>query len=281
MKVIVKIKPSGKCLRRLLRHVYLPEGRLPREVEPLLRSGSRVLARINGMTGGMTFQAADDAHNLAGDIKGRGEYRHVILSAEDCANVEERRTMFRGLMAMGKEWARKYAPDTPFVGVVHDDRAHPHIHLILKNEGADGRCLSWGKDQVREMQSMGWVSEATRETFGVVSGRGCGQHTPEYSDAPYPLAKSLDAKTIAGFTQEQINEYTNSGTLQTGRVNQRGDITSVIYNGRRIRLSTIRGLGELGGCGFRSEPSGGSEGPLRKDRGLIRYRPPRRTRPYR
>jgi len=281
MMVIVKIKPSGKSLRRLLRHVYLPEGRLPREADPLLPSGSRVLAGINGMAGGMTFRPADDAHSLAGDIEGRGEYRHVILSAEDCVNFDERRSMFRGLMAMGKEWMRTYAPDTPFVGVVHDDRVHPHVHLIAKNEGADGRCLSWSKDQVREMQSMSWVSQSTKETFGVVSGRGCGQHTPEYSDAPYPLAKNLDAKTIAGFTKEQIHEYTNSGALQTGRVNQRGDITSVIYNGRRVRLSTIRGLGECGGCGVRPEPSGGSKGPSRKDRGLIRYRPSRRTRPRR
>jgi hypothetical protein len=275
MMTIVKIKPSGKSLRRLLRHVYLPEGRLPREAEPLLSSGSRVLAGINGMAGGMTFRPADDAHSLAGDIKGRGEYRHVILSAEDCTNVDERRSMFRGLMAMGKEWTRTYAPDTPYVGVVHDDRVHPHIHLILKNEEADGRCLSWGKDQVREMQSMDWVSEATKETFGVIAGRGRGQHTLEYSNAPYPLAKNLDARTIAGFTENQINEYTNNGTLQTGRLNKRGEITSIIYNGRRIRLTTLRGLAQSGKSSDRHEPRGGGGGRSRKSRLKPRNRPSR------
>jgi hypothetical protein len=141
MKCIVKIKASGKSLRGLLRHVYLDQGRSPREVPASQDSGSRVVGKINGMVGAMTLIPANDAQSLAGDIQSRGQYRHIILSAEDCADVDERRGMFRGLIDMGKEWMRAYAPGIPFVGVVHDDRAHAHIHLIVKNEAASGRCL--------------------------------------------------------------------------------------------------------------------------------------------
>jgi hypothetical protein len=281
MKCIVKIQPSGKSLRRLLRHVFLPEGRLGREVPALQTSGNRVVTTINGMVGGLVFRPAVDAETLAGDIKGRLPYRHLILSAEDCGEVDQRRNMFRGLMDMAKEFARTYAANVPFIMVGHDDRAHPHAHLIFKNEATDGRCLQWSKDQVRDMQSMSWVSPQTKETFGVESGRGRGVNLPEYSNAPYPLAAKLDAKTIAGANKEQINEYVSSGTLAVGRVDKQGNITSVVFNGRRIRLSTIRGLagGKQGSSGYGSGGGGGSQ--PRTPSHQSRHRPRRRSVPSR
>jgi hypothetical protein len=277
MKCIVKIQPSGKSLRRLLRHVYLPEGRLGREVEPMQSSGNRVVTTINGMVGGLSLKPSLDAEALAGDVKGRLPYRHLVISAEDCTNVDERRGMFRALMDLAKEFTKAFAPHVPYVMVGHDDRAHPHAHLIFKNESEDGRCLQWSKDQVREMQSMSWVSPQTKETFGVESGRGRGVNPPEYSSAPYPLAAKLDAKTIAGFNQEQINEYTKSGAIKTGRVDKQGNITSVIYNGRRIRLATVRGLAGSGGRSIRPPTRSGHQGLPSKGRRVPRHRSSRRT----
>jgi hypothetical protein len=66
MKCICKIQPSGKSLRRLLRHVYLPSGRMGREVEPMQATGSRVVSVMNGMIGGLTLKPAPDAQALAG-----------------------------------------------------------------------------------------------------------------------------------------------------------------------------------------------------------------------
>lgn len=277
MKCIVKIQPSGKSLRRLLRHVYLPEGRLGREVPALQSSGNRVVSTVNGMVGGLTLKPALDAEALAGDVKGRLPYRHLIISAEDCGDVDQRRGMFRALMDMAKDFAKAFAPQVPFVMVGHDDRAHPHAHLIFKNEAADGRCLQWSKDQVREMQSMSWVSPRTKEAFGVESGRGCGVNPPEYSHAPYPLAAKLDAKTIAGFSKEQIDECIKSGLFQPGRVDKQGSLTSIEYNGRRIRLSTLRGLAGSRTGGSGPESSGGGRGNPRTPRRPSRHRSSGRT----
>jgi hypothetical protein len=243
VKLIVAIKPSGKSLRRLLRHVYLPLGRSGREVDPIGDDpASRVVAKLNGSIGAMTMKPVDDAHALAGDIDGRSQYRHVVLSCADTGEPVERKNSFCALMAMAGHWIKNFVPGGRFLGIAHDDRQHPHLHLIIRNEGNDGRCLSWSKSDVKTMQSLTWVPLELMTAFDISPGRGAGINPPEYSKAPYPLAKNLDAKFIASLTQEKIHEYTKSKQLQVGRVDKQGHITSVIYNGRRIRLSTIKGL---------------------------------------
>ena len=265
--MICAIKPSGKSLRRLLRHCYLPVSRSGREVESIGEDvSSRVVARINGSVGAMTMRPADDARGLAGDVTGRSQYRHVVLSCEDTTESQERKDCFRALVFMASHWMARFAPDSPYLGIAHDDRTHPHLHLIIKNEGADGGCLSWSKDTVKSMQSMTWVPPELKTQFGIESGRGQGINPPEYSSAPYPLSKNLDAKWIASLTTEEINEHTRQGTIKAGRINRRGEITSIEYNGRRIRLSTIRGLAEPQGYGRGIGPNShtGREGSKRR-----------------
>jgi hypothetical protein len=245
MRVIVKIKPSGKSLYRLLRHVYLDKGPAGREVPSILTNGSRVTETISAVPGVIQMNASLDAKVLAGDVEGRSQYRHVVISAADTEDLGEREKNIKGLVQMGKEWMKTFAPGTPYIGVAHDDRRHTHLHLVLKNEGLDGRCLSWAKDTVRTMQSMEWVSLETMEIFDVQSGRGKGINNSDFSNSPYPLA-NLHAKTLAGMTTEKINELTSNGTITTGRINKRGEITSINYNGRRIRLRTIAGLAHTG-----------------------------------
>lgn len=246
MKCIIKIKRSGGSLRRLLAHVYKGKGRGPREVEALQKNGSRVAGVVCSMVGGMTLVPKLDASALAWGLGGRGEYRHVIISAEDCRDMGERRKQMKALLELGREWVSRFLPGGRYIGVVHDDREHMHLHLALRNETALGAALGWAKATLRLMQSMDWVSPATKQAFGIESGRGAGRHCPEFSNAPYPLAASLDAKTLAGMESEKINELVRIGQIAVGRVNRRGEITSVIYNGRRIRLGTIRGLAKSG-----------------------------------
>ena len=246
MKVIVKIKRSGGSLRRLLAHVYKPIGRTAREVLALQPDGSRMAGVINGMDGGMTLVPKLDASALAWGLTGRGEYRHVIISADDCKNLDERRKQVRALLQLGREWVKRFVPGACYLGVVHDDREHMHLHLVLRNESFSGAALGWIKSTMRVMQSMSWVSPETKKEFEIESGRGAGRNSPEFSDAPYPLAASLDATKLAEMETEQINENIRSGTIQVGRINKAGEITSVIHNGRRIRLRTIRGLAECG-----------------------------------
>ena len=272
MKVIVKVKRSGGSLRRLLAHVYRPKGRTVREVAALQPDGSRVAGVINGMDGGMTRVPKLDASALAWGVTGRGEYRHVIISADDCRDLDERRKQVKAMLRMGREWVRQFVPGGCYLGVVHDDREHLHLHLVLRNESVSGGALGWAKATVRLMQSMAWVSPETKQEFGIESGRGAGRNSPEFSDAPYPLAASLDAKKLAEMEMEKINENIRTGAIQVGRVNKRGEITSVIYNGRRIRLRTVRGLAASGGMELPKGQNRDNRRILRRHQNLARHR---------
>jgi hypothetical protein len=263
MKVIVKIKRSGGSLRRLLAHVYKPIGRTAREVVALQPDGSRVAGVINGMAGGMTRVPKLDASALAWGLTGRGEYRHVIISADDCKNLDERRKQVRALLQLGREWVKRFVPGGCYLGVVHDDREHMHLHLVLRNESVSGAACGWIKSTIRVMQSMAWVSPETKQEFGIESGRGAGRSNPEFSDAPYPLAASLDAKKLAEMEMDKIHANIRTGAIQVGRVNKDGQITSIIFNGRRIRLRTIRGLAE---CGRMVHPQRTNDAPRQLQR---------------
>lgn len=92
------------------------------------------------------------------------------------------------------------------------------------------------------MQSMEWTDQAT-------SGRGRGVGK---AISAYPLAANLDAKTLANLSQEQIHEKIQANEIQIGRVNSQGNITSIIYQGRRIRLDTVRRLAATSGGGLSS-----------------------------
>jgi Relaxase/Mobilisation nuclease domain len=265
VKCIIKIQPVGKCTRRLLRHLYLPEGRMGREVKAINDDGNRVVDRLNGVQGAMTMQPALDAETLSGGIKDRSPYRHVLISFEDCADDTVRRESVAALHEMGKEWMERFAPETPYLGVVHDDREHLHLHLALRNEDLNGKALGWSRDDLRLMQSMDWVSGYSKINFGIESGRKeKGPDDPKSSAGPYPLARSLDAKTLAESTQEQLYEYERTGALSIGRVNKQGTITSVVFGGRRIRLATIRGLADRVGRSSGFGSGDGSKVPFQR-----------------
>ena len=250
MKTIVAIKPACKNPRSLLRHVFLANGRLPREVEPFLENGSRVVGIINGLDIGTVTQIPSvDANTLCADVPaGRAALRHVILSVEDTFAPDGRSKAFEALTDLAEQWIEKYAAGANFIGVLHDDRAHPHCHLLISNNDdfAGGSRLAWGPAVLKEMQSMSWVAEATRQKFSIETGRNNGVSRREGSGSPYPAAH-LDAAILAKATNQELEYYERTKQLSISRRNRQGEATSVNFNGRRIRLSTIRTMGAA--CG--------------------------------
>ena len=72
------------------------------------------------------------------DAFGRvAEVRHVVISSDVKPSPEANRT----LALMAQDWARIWANGRPWVGVLHNDKDHAHIHLVIANRGDDGRCL--------------------------------------------------------------------------------------------------------------------------------------------
>ena len=250
MKVIVAIKRACRSPRSLLRHCFLSKGRQGREVAPLQESGNRVIGLLNGLpVGTITQSPATDAKTLCSNVPaGRAALRHVVISAEDTSDPAARMAVFEGLADLGEQWIQTYAPGASFIGVLHDDKLHPHLHLLVANNdefNGDAR-LAWPRSALKQMQSMEWVAPATKDKFFIESGRHVGITKREGSGMPYPAA-ILDAEILAAATIKELEEYEHSKILTIGRRDKSGDITSVIYNGRRIRLSTIRNLAQTGG----------------------------------
>jgi hypothetical protein len=274
MKTIVVIKPARGRAYGLLRHCFLSVGRQGNVVESINGESDRVYGLINGLAeGGLIRNASTDARSLIADLpQNRAEVRHVISSMEDTADPDERKNAFYALADLGEEFAAKYAPQTPYVGVIHQDKLHPHVHLIFKNsQGTGEEALTWNRDTLIEMQSMTWVSEDTKEEFSIEPGRSNGRTQREGTGMPYPLASSLDAMTLANATIQQLEEYESADILNIKRLTPSA-INSVEFDGREIRTSTIRFL-----RAYTSIPTPPSKQPPsiapRRNRRMVRQRP--------
>lgn len=228
MKAIVAIKSSPSDPRRLLAHCYREHGREADEVP----CEDRVLELFGQIEGVITRQAKVDCRSLLSHHHGSGKLvRHVVISGEDCADPTTRIDFLERLKKMAFEYIDTFAPGATFLGVLHQDRLHPHVHLLINNS-VNGRTLNFSPKLLKEMQSMSWTAHAQ-------PGRGAGQGK---AIRAYPLAQNLDIKKIYQLKPEEINELIAQRKIEIGRVNRRGDITSIIYNGRRIRLSSIARL---------------------------------------
>lgn len=247
MRVIAVVKRSKGKAFGLLRHCYLAQGRLPREVDSLMETDDRVVGIISGLNDGVpTRHATTDAKSLLGDASGgKAEVRHVILSVEDTQDPIARAKSFEALATMGEQFASRFAPDVPWIGIIHEDRAHPHIHLVFRNETEEMSALTWNRDDLKCMQSMEWISPETREEFSLESGRSSGRTQRQGTGLPYPLA-SLDAWKLAAAALQELENYESAADLfSVNRRSQSGEPQSIKFNNRDISISTIRQLAQI------------------------------------
>ncbi len=249
MKAIVAIKRARGKAFGLLRHCYLAEGRTPREVQSLLGNNDRVVGIISGLDDGIpTRHPTTDAKSLLGDLlPGKAEVRHVVLSIDDTRDIGARSQSFEALSQMGEQFADRFAPNVPWIGILHDDREHPHMHLVFRNENEDGSALTWSSENLKTMQSMEWVSQSIREEFSIEAGRSGGRTQRQGTGLPYPLASSLDAWKLAAAALQQLENYESADLFSIKRRSPSGEPQSVKFNDRVISLSTIRQLAQIRG----------------------------------
>jgi hypothetical protein len=260
MKMIVAIKRACRRPRSLIRHCLLARGRNAREVEGLRDDGHRVVAITNGMQAGAVTTPAVTSRLLCGDVpEGRAPLRHVVISAEDMKGVADRANAFAALSEVVGQWLAAFAPSSPYLAIAHDDMAHPHVHLLLANCDPlnDDARLAWSPATVSAMQSLSFVSAETKHQFALESGRHSGATRREGSGLPYPRA-DLSARKLAKMSDKEIENYEYTGNLTIARRNKLGEITTIIFENRRIRLSTIRQLVEVEkhtrSTAFRNDP---------------------------
>jgi hypothetical protein len=245
MKTIVVVKPARGIPRRQLAHCYKAIGRMGPEVPSITGEDDRVVAIINGLEyGAVIREASPDAKALTADMpKGRVPLRHVVISIDDTKDPYLRAEAFRALPALCSQFVAKFAPQSPYIGIVHQDRQHPHCHILIANDNEHNLAIHWDRDDLKEMQSMTWVSPETTKEFNIESGRHNGLSRRYGTGTPYPLALGLAAlQTIGDLTD--YDNTTNPPDVFTSSP-FKGAKTSKPIKARRVSQRTIRNLTDI------------------------------------
>lgn len=244
MKTIIVIKPAKGHPRRQLAHCYKPIGRQSPEVPSVTGEDDRVVGLVNGLNAGaITRHACTDARSLTADIQsGRVPLRHIVISIDDTADPAVRADAFKALPRLCSEFVNRYAPGSQYVGIVHQDRKHPHCHILIANDTPEGLALAWDRDDLKEMQSMTWVSPETTQEFSIEPGRHRGLSRRDGTGMPYPLALGLDALKIAASLTQSIENYDLTPDILTSKPAQGAKASIRTSAGRDINLRTIRNL---------------------------------------
>lgn len=97
--------------------------------------------------------------------------RQLILSAEDVPPGKPDgyyAMVLAALLKAAKKWVDKYAPGCRWAAWAHEDRAHPHVHVVVENwDYARGKRLNLSPTLLEEMQGMEFCTD-----LGIESGRG-------------------------------------------------------------------------------------------------------------
>jgi hypothetical protein len=149
------------------------------------------------------------------EVSSRRESFHVILSMP--AGVDRLAVERASRDFAAKEFKEKY----PYVLVRHDDEDHPHVHLIVKARGYDGKRLNprkedlhrWREGFVESLRDHGVEAVATKRQQRLRSEKGVAQaiaqikargETPQTEgrkSSPDRIARAIatEAKVTAGY----------------------------------------------------------------------------------
>ena len=167
-----------------------------------------------------------NAESLLLDHHGKGrKTRHFVISLErDCDIATER------LAEVAERFMATFAPASAWLGAVDRNTRAVHLHLVVCNSDGE-RTLNFSPSVLSKMQEMETWTGGILET----GKRGA------------VLAKLTTAAQIKSMTYEQIHDAIERGIITVGRRNRKSEIvTSIIFNGRRVRLSTVQRVASLG-----------------------------------
>ncbi len=230
MKACVFIKNAKRGRGRaqtlsLIKHC-LSEGRSVKEVS----DGQSRVATIDafGLVGGLNEKKPgklrDNLLRQNHDTKSKDASKHVVLSIEDTLDPVARAAALRILRRMAFEFLKVYAPGCAALAFAHNDRKHPHLHLVVANSDSN-RAVHWKPKLLRQMQSMEWLSKDLQ--ILVQSGR---RESSTVKHEPYPTAKLSLAAELAAMTPEDLENISWV---------RRGKTRVFIYKGRRVRERTV------------------------------------------
>lgn len=120
------------------------------------------------------------------------------------------------VLAAARTFAReKFGAQHRYAMVLHTDQPHPHVHMVVKAEGQDGRRLhvdkemlrEWREDFARMMREQGVAANATPR---VVRGRNKGST----KDPIYRAQRRSASVTVRGRVASVVKELKQTGTVR-------------------------------------------------------------------
>jgi hypothetical protein len=123
------------------------------------------------------------------------------------------------VLAAARTFAReKFAVQHRYALVLHTDQAHPHVHMVVKAEGEDGRRLhidketlrEWREDFARMMREQGVAANATPR---VARGRNKGPT----KDSIYRAQRRGASTALRDNVASVVKELKDTGTVRNPR----------------------------------------------------------------
>ena len=101
----------------------------------------------DGAPGRMFDAAGDeaDARDFAGRCQGDRHHFRFIVSPDDAGELSDLRAFTRDLMS---EMARDLGTRLDWAAIDHWNTGHPHIHVLVRGQGDDGRDLVISRDYI-------------------------------------------------------------------------------------------------------------------------------------
>ena len=187
------------------------------------------------------------------------EVRHLIFSVP---KGTARRAAFRALHAVFEDWRNTYAPGMPWVSAIQKHNGIYHLHAAVANVNSSGRPLKFLPHMVVAMADMKFTDKA-------ISAKGTGKKGLKlYTKARGKLGvEGLAERLVAAdgsIRNDEWRRLKKDGAISDFRTRKDGSIVSFIFDGKRIRLSTLNSFVER----LRFDSNGNSDSSLPLPSGL-------------
>ena len=154
---------------------------------------------------------------------GRGrKTRHVIISLERGTDLPDSK-----FETVAERFVSTFAPGSAWLGAVDRNTRSVHCHVLLLNTDCQhgSRTLNFTPQKIKQCQ------DAAMWSGGLLDNGRRSAIISKLSDAK---------KLIQELTYEDIKRHIKNGTIKASRCNKRNEVTSILFNGRKIRLSTLQ-----------------------------------------
>jgi hypothetical protein len=166
---------------------------------------------------------------------------HNIVLSMPCPTPPQK------ILAAAKTFAReKFALQHRYAMALHTHQQHPHVHIVVKAEGEDGRRLhidkamlrEWREDFARMMRDQGIAANATPRAVRGQSRQGA-------RDAAYRMRRRGSSLSLRARVESVARELQKTGTIHDPARAKLLDTRKAVVAGWMQIASTLDAQGEI------------------------------------